>query len=350
MHFELNGITVEVTTQTPQWPDCSEPRFAHVPLHRSVMGALGMMLPVSLRVARGATTQRSLEPGRSSEFLQSVAASVVNLAALDRLLDVFGREPDPAADDEIGRLSYADRSRLLHELARRIPEVDDKDPYRSLAREAILAANDTIPVQFRQDLSGLENGLMFADEEEAVRAGVPVASAANSFKKEDTASIDRLNWVANQAAAGHVYTGASVTEAAKLHGITLKRALVPLQMSCTASVAGAAVIAGMTLDEAATKFGITDADELDVLGGCVDRRNEFIDRLLAGVHVDQAVDGIDPDVIPPRHEAEYIAALGPAATSQLQRGRSWSYVARQHGIEDPYVRRLLQRRAHELQA
>jgi hypothetical protein len=388
MQFKLNGIVVEVATQTPQWPHRSARRFAHVPLHRKVVAGFNKMLPVSVHIqaphARSFAPEPMQQPTTASswagvsaprsrtsrlvdlvlcrtkphadrlgaattEFLQSVATSVVNLTTLDMVLGAFERVPDLAADSEIERLSYADRSRLLHELAQRIPKVDDADPYRSLAREAILAANDAIPVQFRQDLSGLESGLMFADEEAAVRAGVPVAIAAKSFEIEGAKEIQRLNWVANQAAAGHIYAGASVTQAAELHGITEQAALVPLQMSCTKSVASAAVIAGMTVADVASKFGIDDAQELDALRDCVDVRTRLIDRLLAGVHLDQAIDGIDPELVPPRHEAEYIAALGPAATAQLKRGRSWSYVARQLGIADPYVVRLLQRRAHELQ-
>lgn len=282
-------------------------------------------------VARAKARPIDLLDAPTRELIRSTVSAVSTLSGLDAVLDAINGPMDLASTHALGRLSSAARLALLQGLAERLPDVPDHpDPYRSLGRSAILHAAAGLPAPYKGGLVSLETGRMFETAERAVQCGVPIAKAATTFGITDQEEIQRLEWVAEYAAKGHIYAGCSVSETAALHGIGDERVLVALQPASVETAAGAAVVAGaMTVDQAAGAFGITDRDEIDMLNWYAEAQpTEFVRGSLA--------------------RAEYLSVWSPHVTVSLQSGEDVRDLARRLELADPFARRLLHRRAAEV--
>lgn len=322
--------------------------------------------PIKVRAAsaRPATDMPPRAGLPAGELIRSTVQAASTLSGLDAILDAIGRTTDAGAGDRIAGLSATGKLELLQALARQLPHVPDHpDPYRSLARSALLAAQARLPEPCRGGLRGLETGAMFEDAVQAVQCGVPVDVAVRTFGIADPAVEQRLNWDAEYAAKGHIYAGCTVGEAAALHGITDPQAMGALQPACTRTVAGAAVAAGaMTVDEAVRTFGITDLDEQSDLAWFAEAEpTGFMQAILEGTPLnfaykiffgDKLIDRPQAEPIdqPPadyldRHRAEYLSVMGPHVTDALQSGEDVRSIARRLDLADPFARRLLERRA-----
>jgi hypothetical protein len=308
--------------------------------------------PLPIKVRAASARQATGVPPRAAlpagELIRSAVQAACTLSGLDAVLDGIGRTTHAGAGDGIARLSAAGKSELLQALARQLPFVPDHpDPYRSLARSALLAAQARLPEPCRGALGGLETGAMFEDAVQAVQCGVPVDVAVRTFGIADPAVEQRLNWDAEYAAKGHIYAGCPVGEAAALHGITEPQVLVALQPACTRTVAGAAVAAGaMTVDEAVRTFGITDPDEQAELAGYAEAEpTGFMQAILAGMPLDAACRTFPADEVIDRPHAEYLSVMSAHATRALRAGEDARALARRLGLVDPFARRLLERRA-----
>lgn len=193
---------------------------------------------------------------------------------------------------------------------------------------------------------------MFDTAERAVQCGVPVSKVATTFGISNQGEIQRLNWVAEYAAKGHIYSGYSVNETAALHGVSEDQVLVALQPASVETAAGAAVAAGaMTVDEAVGTFGITDRDEIDVLRSYAETQpTEFMQCILAGTPLGAAYDAFGDDEVIDRARAEYLSVWSPHVTASLQSGEDVRDLAKRLELVDPFARRLLERRAAEIGA
>jgi hypothetical protein len=284
------------------------------------------------------------------ELVRSTVSAVSTLSDLDAVLDVVNGSADPAATHALGRLSSTAKLALLQGLAERLPNVPDHpDPYRSLARSALLHAAASLPAPCKDGLAPLETGRMFETAERAVQCGVPISQAAATFGLSDQPEIDRLNWVAEYAAKGHIYAGYSVSETAALHGISDDQVMVALQEASVATAAGAAVAAGaMTVDEAVGTFGITGRDAIDMLNSDAEAQpTAFMQAILAGTPLGAAYDTFGDDEVLDRAPAEYLSVWSPHVTASLQSGEDVRGLARRLELVDPFARRLLERRAAE---
>lgn len=301
-------------------------------------------------MARAKARPIDLVDAPTRELIRSTVSAVSTLSGLDAVLDAVNGPMDLASTHTLGRLSSTAKLALLQGLAERLPDVPDHpDPYRSLGRSAILHAAASLPVPFKGGLASLETGRMFETAERAVQCGVPIAKAATTFGIADQGEIQRLHWVAEYAAKGHIYAGYSVSETAALHGISEERVLVALQPASVETAAGAAVAAGaMTVDQAAAAFGITDRDEIDMLNSYAEAQpTEFMQAILAGTPLGAAYDAFAEDDVIDRSRAEYLSVWSPHVTGSLQSGEDVRDLAKRLELADPFARRLLQRRAAE---
>ena len=176
---------------------------------------------------------------QETESLDDLNRILTNCARDARLRDLYATYTmeDPVAST---RLTSQEKGHLFEMLAERLPsldairsadsyapyeEVEDEflsgDQLCALARLMLLDANERLKPEHRGDLSSLENGRLFGNLENAVKAGVPIKTAIATFGRSSEAEElqDWLQGWAIGAAEVLVRTGSTWQEAADELGI-----------------------------------------------------------------------------------------------------------------------------------
>lgn len=316
-----------------------------------MVAADGQLKDPSTKVEETDLAARRFEQSDSvtEHAIRVMATSVVSLHELDEMLAAMRLQPSEAPFHQVVRLSDVQRAELLYQVALRLPMADDVVPYRVLARVDLLKACQDLPEPYRQRLNVLKDGSMFKDPEDAVKAGVPVDVVVQQrgIVRDDV--IERLNWVAEYVAAGHLYVGRTVDEAAKLQGITWPRPKAALQKYSVESAARAAVMSrSMSIEKAGETFGIDDAEELDRLHELSQWDSEFIDMVRTGGFLPDVYKAAkEEDWLGPMH-AEMLAIMSPRTAQRLRAGATPGELANEIPIHDPLAWRLLNNWAERL--